>query len=64
MFRAKTAVPTEQKAAWAPESVWTLMRSEEKRLPLSGIKSQIIQSTPAIQTVTLRNDIKSEPVAT
>jgi hypothetical protein len=31
-------------------------------LPLLGIKSQIIQYTPAIHNITLRNDIKSDPL--
>jgi hypothetical protein len=43
-----------------PSTVWRF-GIKKNRLPLPGIKSQIVYYTPALLKVTLRNNIKSEP---
>jgi hypothetical protein len=50
-------IPTNRRLG-GPQGQSEHFGEEKNLLPLRGIKSQTIQSTPAIHTVTLRNDIK------
>jgi len=65
MLRNKTTVATEQKAAWAPEPVWTLMRSKKS---LATARNSLRSSSPHLQYTEyeelLKITLKSEPVTT